>query len=122
MLPAIAASITIRIGTPMAAITAKDRLRASASRPAPSVWIIHELAMRLRIGTSTAVPIEPEKVDITKVAAAITNQVFSSWLLTTSPRSSAWSRRFCVGSSVLSSESSSSAIGQALLTAASSRE
>src|SRR6266550_1225098 len=44
------------------------------------------------------------------MSPAITNQVLSSWLLTTSPRSSASSRRFCVGSSVLSEVSFSSAI------------
>src|ERR1700757_2537096 len=55
-------------------------------------------------------PIEPEKVDMASVAAAITNQVLSSWLLTTSPFSTAWSSRFCVGSSVLSDVSLSSAI------------
>src|SRR5678815_1002809 len=51
-------------------------------------------------------PIEPEKVDSTSVAPAMMNQVLTSWLLTTSPFSRASSRRFCVGSSVLSSVSS----------------
>src|ERR1700736_6520758 len=55
-------------------------------------------------------PIDPENVDNTSVAPAITNQVLISWLLATSPRSWASSRRFCVGSSVLSDASFSSAM------------
>src|SRR5690606_19108946 len=39
-----------------------------------------------------------------------TNQVLTSWLLATSPRSSASSRRFCVGSSVFSPSCPSSAM------------
>src|SRR5437870_11810313 len=48
-------------------------------------------------------PIDPENVDNTSVPPAITNQVLTSWLLATSPRACAASRRICVGSSVLSS-------------------
>ena len=44
----------------------------------------------------------PEKAISTSVAPAMMNQVETSWLLTTSPRSIASSRRFCVGSSVFS--------------------
>ena len=44
-------------------------LCASASRPGPSVWIIQELAIRLRSGIRMPPPIEPEKVDSTSVAA-----------------------------------------------------
>ncbi len=52
----------------------------------------------------------PEKATSTSVAPAMTNQVETSWLLTTSPRLSASSRRFCVGSSVFSDLSCSSAM------------
>src|SRR6202021_3482053 len=58
-------------------------------------------------------PIDPENDDSTSVAPAIMNQVLTSWLLATAPRSSASSRRFWVGSSVLSDESLSSAIDPA---------
>src|SRR5581483_1601486 len=109
MLPAIAAKISMRNGIPSAAIKANSRFFASASRPGPSVFTIHELAIRLRSGVLIS-PIEPEKLESTSVAPAIMNQVLTSWLLATSPRSSASSRRFCVGSSVRSPESSSSAI------------
>ena len=51
-------------------------------------------------GTSSPLPTEPEKVATTSVPPAIMNQVLISWLLATSPRSSASSSRFCVGSSV----------------------
>src|SRR3954463_14837180 len=46
--------------------------------------------------------IEPEKAASISAPPPITNQVETSWLLTTSPRSSASSRRFWVGSSVRS--------------------
>jgi hypothetical protein len=52
---------------------------ASASRPAPSVRIIQELAMRLRIGIEMPPPIDPENVASTSVAPDITNQVLTSW-------------------------------------------
>src|SRR5579871_2707322 len=107
MLPAIAASTSNRRGTPTAAITVYSRLLASCNSAGPSVRIIQELAIKLRSGGMMPPPIEPEKVDITSVPPAITNQVLISWLLTTSPRSSASSRRFCVGSSVFSVSSSS---------------
>src|ERR1700681_1605173 len=110
MLPAIAASASINSGTPSTAISTYSRLCASAIRPGPSAWIIQELATRLRSGITIPPPIEPENVDSTSVAAAITNQVLISWLLATSPRSWASSRRFCVGSSVLSAVSFSSAM------------
>src|SRR6185437_11739151 len=109
MLPAIAEMISIKSGTPSAPISTYSRFRASFSRLGPSVWSIHALASRLRNGISIE-PIDPENDDNTNVAPAIMNQVLTSWLLATSPRSSASSRRFCVGSSVLSEESSSSAI------------
>src|SRR5436853_7524882 len=51
---------------------------------------------------------EPENASRMSVAPAITNQVLTSWLLTTSPRSSASSRRFWVGSSDRSVSSPSS--------------
>src|SRR6476646_1504905 len=47
-------------------------------------------------------PMPLEKAVSTSAAPAMTNQVLTSWLLATSPRSSASSRRFCVGSSVFS--------------------
>src|ERR1700736_3753012 len=55
-------------------------------------------------------PVDAENADRINVAPAITNQVLISWLLATSPRSWASSRRFCVGSSVLSDASFSSAM------------
>ena len=58
----------------------------------------------------------PRNDDSTSVAPAIMNQVLTSWLLATSPFSCASSRRFCVGSSVLSSLSS--AIAASLTSAA----
>ena len=69
MLPAIAASISIRNGTPIAADQRVLELLRQRSRPGPSVWIIQELAIRLRSGTRMPSPIEPEKVDSTSVAA-----------------------------------------------------
>ena len=85
MLPAIAASISINSGIPIAASSAYSRLWVSASRPAPSVGIIQELAIRLRSGIVMPPLTEPEKVDSTRVAPAIMNQVLTSWLLATSP-------------------------------------
>src|SRR6478672_9009451 len=110
MLPAIAASASINSGTPSTAIRTYSRLFASAIRPGPSAWIIQELATRLRSGITIPPPIDPENVDSSSVPAAITNQVLISWLLATSPRSWASSSRFCVGSSVLSAVSFSSAM------------
>src|SRR5216684_1660778 len=110
MLPPIAASDSIKSGTPRAAISAYSRLCASANRPGPSAWIIQELAIRLRSGIRIPPPIDAENVDRTRVAPAIMNQVLISWLLATSPRSWASSRRFCVGSSVFSDASSSAMV------------
>ena len=64
-------------------------------------------------------PIDPENDDTTRVPPAIRNQVLTSWLLATSPRSWASSSRFCVGSCVFSA--SSSAMVQALSVTASNR-
>src|SRR4051812_10249597 len=113
MLPAIAAIISSSSGTPSAAISAIPRLCESASKPGPSAWIIQEFATTLRSGIRMPAPIDPEKVDSTSVAPAIMNQVLTSWLLATSPRSCASSRRFCVGSSVFSAASRSSATASA---------
>ncbi|MGY4429281.1 hypothetical protein ACVWWO_001758 [Bradyrhizobium sp. F1.13.1] len=99
-LPAIAASTSISSGTPTAASTATSICCIRASSALPSVLIIQELASRLRIGANSPLPTDPEKLETTSVAPAIMNQVLISWLLATSPRSSASSRRFCVGSSV----------------------
>src|SRR5204863_4135314 len=100
----------INSGTPSATIRTYSRLCASAIKPGPSAWIIQELAIRLRIGIWIPPPIDPENVVRTSVAPAITNQVLTSWLFATSPRSWASSSRFWVGSSVLSDVSFSSAI------------
>src|SRR5450631_3675118 len=110
MLPAIAEIASIRNGTPSAASSTYPRLWVSASRPGPSAWIIQELATRLRSGIRIPLPIDAENVDRISVAPAITNQVLISWLLATSPRSWASSRRFCVGSSVFSDASSSAMV------------
>src|SRR5581483_5029262 len=56
----------------------------------------------------------PENETRTSAPPAMMNQVLTSWLLTTSPRLSASSRRFCVGSSVFSELSVSSATRLAL--------
>ena len=74
---------------------------ASAAPPRPSAcaWaLLDEAAQRgaLRLRAAS----EPEKANRARVAPAITNQVLTSWLLATSPRSSASSSRFWVGSSV----------------------
>src|SRR4051812_41567561 len=53
----------------------------------------------------------PENPIRIRVAQAITNQVLTSWLLATSPRSSASSSRFWVGSSERSVSSWPSAMG-----------
>jgi hypothetical protein len=50
--------------------------------------------------------IEPENAISSSDAPAMMNQVLTSWLLTTSPRLSASSRRFWVGSSERSLSSS----------------
>src|SRR5580698_1252856 len=113
MLPAIAVITSIRIGRPSAANSAYSRFCISNSSPGPSTRIIQELAMRFFSGVWMS-PMEPEKFEITRVAPAIMNQVLTSWLLATSPRSSASSRRFWVGSSVRSPPSSSSAIARPL--------
>src|SRR5581483_846124 len=110
MLPPMAAKAISASGMPSAPISTYPRLLASATSAGPSTGIVADLASRLRNGSMILLPIEPEKVDIASVAAAITNQVLSSWLLTTSPFSTACSSRFCVGSSVLSDVSLSSAI------------
>src|SRR3569623_2386922 len=57
----------------------------------------------------------PENDSSTRVAQAMMNQVLTSWLLTTLPRSSASSNRFWEGSSVLSSRSASSDMRYPLL-------
>ena len=106
MLPAMAAIISISSGTPIAARMAMPSVLPSCSSAAPSVRSMPALATRLRSGIRMPPPIDPEKVDNTSVAPAITNQVLTSWLLATSPRPCASSRRFCVGSSVLSPLSS----------------
>src|SRR5947209_15025947 len=113
MLPAIAAISSSNSGTPSAAISTNSRCCASASRLAPSARIIQELATRLRKGAVMPPPIDPEKVESTSVAPAIMNQVLTSWLLATSPRSCASSRRFWVWASVFSAGSCSSAIASA---------
>src|SRR5947199_10394367 len=66
--------------------------------------------MRPRSVVVMPMPIVPEKPISSSVPPAITNQVLTSWLLITSPRSSASSRRFWVGSSDRSVSSRSSAM------------
>src|SRR3954468_23667063 len=68
-----------------------------------------ELAMMPRQVTSRLEPSEPEKPNTTSVAAPMTNQVLTSWLLTTSPRLTASSSFRWVGSSERSPLSSCSA-------------
>ena len=66
--------------------------------------------MMPRIVVVRSLLIGPENAISTSVAPAMTNQVLTSWLLTTSPRLSASSSRFWVGSSVLSVFAGSSAM------------
>src|SRR6195256_352007 len=63
--------------------------------------------MRPRKVVRSPLPIAPENDIRMSVAAEIMNQVLTSWLLATSPRSSASSSRFWVGSSDFSLSSSS---------------
>ena len=74
----------------------------SRGKAGPSILISCALAMSPRMVAVRALPMLPENVLSTSAAPAMMNQVLTSWLLTTSPRSSASSRRFCVGSSVFS--------------------
>ena len=78
MLPAMAASISIRKGTPTAMIKAYSICCSSAISPGPSVRIMAAFAIRPRIGVRMPVPIEPEKVDSTSVPPAMMNQVLTS--------------------------------------------
>ena len=80
----------------------------------PSTRMLWALASRSRSDTCM-VTIEPENAESASVAPAMMNQVLTSWLLTTSPRSCASSRRFWVGSSVFSERSVSSATGDHVL-------
>src|SRR6266851_3151099 len=66
--------------------------------------------MRPRSVVVIPCPIGAENAIRISVAAAMTNQVLTSWLLATSPRSSASSSRFWVGSSERSVSSRSSAM------------
>ncbi len=86
-----------------------DQVRSMSE--APSVGISKECASRLRIAVCRLTAVGPEKIISDSVAPPIMNQVETSMLLTTSPRSIAWSRRRGVGSSVCSASSCSSAIG-----------
>src|SRR5712691_1199516 len=111
MLPATAASISSRNGIATAAI-ASAPMRASARvRPLASIAMPCTLPTRPRKMVARPAPIEPEKIIRLSAAAAMTNQVLTSWLLTTSPRSIASSSRFWVGSSERSAWSRSSATG-----------
>ncbi len=114
MLPKIAAITRIRSGTPNAAMIAYSSCVVSKIRPGPSVRMRWAFSSSPRSETCI-VPIEPENADSASVAPAMMNQVLTSWLLTTSPRSSASSSRFWVGSSVFSERSVSSAICAHLL-------
>src|SRR5216683_5133119 len=66
--------------------------------------------MKPRNVASNPLPIAPENDMRISVPAEMMNQVLTSWLLTTSPRSSASSSRFWVGSSERSVSSRSSAM------------
>ena len=68
------------------------------------------LAISPRMVVVRSLLMVPENAISTSAAPAIMNQVLTSWLLTTSPRLRASSRRFCVGSSVLLVSSDSSAM------------
>ncbi len=110
-LPEIAAIISTSIGIPRATISACSMCLSNSKSEVPSVRMLCALASRSRSET-LMLPNEPENAESASVAPAMMNQVLTSWLLTTSPRSSASSRRFWVGSSVFSERSVSSATRQ----------
>src|SRR5262249_55300385 len=111
MLPPTAASGSSRSGIATAAITSRPSFSAMPTKPRPSMRIAPEWAIRPRSVVARPLAIEPENAIRSSAPAAITNQVLTSWLLTTSPRSSASSSRFWVGSSECSVSSWASAIG-----------
>ena len=109
-LPPSAASISSRNGMATAAISSTPIFSNSRGSAGPSILILCALARSPRMVVVRSALMPPENAISTSVAPAMMNQVLTSWLLTTSPRLSASSRRFCVGSSVFSVLSVSSAI------------
>jgi hypothetical protein len=99
-LPITAASASSRNGMASAESTSMPSFLDSQISAGPSMLRSCALAMRPRIVAVNRSPMPPENATITKVAPAMMNQVLTSWLLTTSPRLSASSNRFWVGSSV----------------------
>src|SRR5688572_18310128 len=97
-LPATAASISSRKGIATAANTSPPSRPEIESRPLPSAGIWCAFAISPRNVVDSPLLMLPAKAASISVAPAITNQVETSWLLTTSPRLIASSSRFCVGS------------------------
>jgi hypothetical protein len=109
-LPAIAANIRRSSGIAIAAMTSTPMRPVRLSNPPPSAGMRQELASRPASVAFRLVPISVENDISTSVAPEMMNQVETSWLLATSPRLSASSSRFWVGSSDFSVSSVSSAI------------
>ncbi len=86
----------------MAAINSAPMWRNRIGSAGPSIFMLCALAISPRMVTARLLLMLPENAISTSVPPAMMNQVLTSWLLTTSPRLSASSRRFCVGSSVFS--------------------
>ena len=93
-----------------AAITSTPIFSNSRGSAGPSILMLYELAISPRMVAVRSEPMPPENAVSTSVAPAMMNQVLTSWLLATSPRWRASSSRFCVGSSVFSVSSDSSAM------------
>ncbi len=109
-LPPSAASISSRNGMATAAISSRPIFSNSRGSAGPSILILCALASSPRMVVVRLALMLPENAISTSVAPLMMNQVLTSWLLTTSPRLSASSKRFWVGSSVFSVLSVSSAI------------
>ena len=88
-------------GSAIAAIVPIPSFCMMTMRPRPSTGIACAWRSSPRSMPFMPLLIAPENDSRIRVAAPRTNQVLTSWLLTTSPRSSASSSRFWVGSSDL---------------------
>src|SRR5215204_5534553 len=109
-LPAIEAIRMSSKGSPTAAAAASAKRDARSNSTGPSAGMRPASASRRRsmVVRLWAAPWAKRKKP--SVPAPRTNQVLSSWLLATSPRSSAWSSVFSVGSKERSPLSSSAMV------------
>lgn len=113
-LPARAASASTIAAGAIAVITPAPSSPTRRRRPPRSNAKSCAPARTARMLAIRLAAVEPEKATRASAAPAITNQVVTSWLLTTSPCLSASSRRLWVGSSVLLLSSRSSAMARCL--------